>query len=253
MARPGYMSIYADERTQQIFDEFTRIRGIKKSAALSEMMELYMLCQDEELYMELKKKSLGVEAAKQVLLQRNDSRAVNDYIFMKLGTSYDREGNALDGYDTVACYRRNCEENGLGYTWFSTESLYFGMAKKKVAYYNALCKAGETVKLLFAVGEEVNDIVYSATVLEVASAREASKCPGEPGSIPDEFSIEEKARIWIKLKDIREEHELKAAMLNIRSTDANLKQVISDSQFHFGYVYVAEPLHSHSTAAAPIS
>ena len=31
----------------------------KKSTALAEMLEIYMLCQDEELYTELKKKSLG--------------------------------------------------------------------------------------------------------------------------------------------------------------------------------------------------
>lgn len=29
-------------------------------------------------------------------------------------------------------------------------------------------------------------------------------------------------------------------MLNIRSSDANLKQVILSSQYHFGYVYLAE-------------
>ena len=240
MARPGYLSIYADERTRQIFDEFTKIKGTKKSTALSEMMELYMLCQDEELYMELKKKSLGVKAARQVLLQRNDSRTVNDYIFMKLGTSYDRDGREMDGFDTIESYKRNCEENGLGYTWFSTESLHFGMAKKKVEYYNRLCESKEPVKILFAVGEEINDIVWSASVLAIVAGREAVRCPGEADSIPDEFSAEEKAKIWIKIKDIQEDHEMKAAMFNIRSTDANLKQVISDSQFHFGYVYMAD-------------
>jgi hypothetical protein len=240
MGRPGYMSLYADERTQQIFDEFVKIKGITKSTALSEMLEIYMLCQDEELYTELKKKSLGVEVAKQVLMQRTDSREVNDYIFMKLGITHDVEGNALDGYDTIEAYMRNCDENGLDYTWFSTESLHFGMAKKKVAYYNNLCKAGEKVKILFAVGEDINDIVYSANVLEIVSGRDAVKCPGEAGSEPDEFSNEEPAKIWIKISDIAEEHELKAALLKVRSTDANLKQVISNSQFHFGYVYLPE-------------
>ena len=37
-----------------------------------------------------------------------------------------------------------------------------------------------------------------------------------------------------------EENQLKAAMFKVRSTDANLKQVISNSQFHFGYVYLQE-------------
>ena len=40
MARPGYMSIYADERTQGIFDEFCRIKGITKSTALTEMLDI---------------------------------------------------------------------------------------------------------------------------------------------------------------------------------------------------------------------
>jgi hypothetical protein len=238
MGRPGYMSLYADERTQQIFDEFVRIKGITKSTALSEMLEIYMLCQDEELYTELKKKSLGVELAKQMLMQRTDIREVNDYIFMKLGATHDVEGNVLDGYDTIEAYMRNCDENGLGYTWFSTESLHFGMAKKKVVYYNNLCKAGEKVKILFAVGEDVNDVVYSATVLEIVSGRDAVQCPEDDGGEPDEFANGEPAKIWIKITDIVEERELKAAMLKVRSTDANLKQVISNSQFHFGYVYL---------------
>ena len=43
MGRPGYLSLYADERTQQIFDEFVKIKGTTKSTALSEMLEIYML------------------------------------------------------------------------------------------------------------------------------------------------------------------------------------------------------------------
>lgn len=242
MGRPGYMSLYADERTQQIFDDFVRVKGITKSTALSEMLEIYMLCQDERLYLELKKKALGVETAKQALLERTDVKAINDYIFMKLGASSDREGNILDGMDTMEAYRRNCEKNGYGYTWFSTESLHFGMAKKKVRYYNSLAESGEEVTILFAVGEEVNDIKYSAKVLSIASSRDSLPCPGEEGSIPEEFGGEDEAKIWIQITDIREENELKAAMFNVRSTDANLKQVISSSQFHFGYVYIPKKI-----------
>ena len=93
--------------------------------------------------------------------------------------------------------------------------------------------------IFFAVGEGVNDIAYSATVLENASGRDAIECPRESSYIPSEFD-DEKAKIWIKITDIQEEHELKASMMKVRSTDANLKQVISNSQFHFGYVYLPE-------------
>ena len=145
MGRPGYLSLYADERTQQIFDEFVKIKGVSKSTALTEMLEIYMLCTDEELYQELLKKSLGVETAKRELLQRRDIRQVNDYIFMKLGSSTDQNGDSLDGHETMEAYMRNIEENGLGYSWFSTQSLHFGMAKEKVKYYNQCIKNGESV------------------------------------------------------------------------------------------------------------
>ena len=94
--------------------------------------------------------------------------------------------------------------------------------------------------LEFAVGDDVNDIVYSATVMEIVSGRDAVACPDDLAYVPCEFADEEKAKIWIKIADIQEENELKAAMLKVRSTDANLKQVISNSQFHFGYVYLQE-------------
>ena len=238
MGRPGYLSLYADERTQQIFDEFVKIKGVTKATALTEMLEIYMLCQDEELYLELKKKALGIETARNILTQRQDTHACNDYIFIKLSNSYDKRGKELNGMETIQAYIRNLKGNGLGYTWFSTESLHFGMAKKKIAYYNQLIRSGETVKLLFAVGEGINDICYAAKVLEIVSDREQLSCPGEPESVPKEFGREETARIWLKLTDIQEEHTLQAAMLKVRSTEANLKQVISNSQFHFGYVYL---------------
>lgn len=240
MGRPGYLSLYADEKTQQIFDEFVKIKGVSKATALTEMLEIYMLSQDEELYMELKKKHLGVEVAKQVLLQRTDVQAINDYIFIKLGTAYDLDGTPLDGDEIVEAYMRTAEENGFEYAWFSTQSLHFGMAKKKVSYYNQLIQSGEKVSMLFAVGGEVNDIRYAATVMEIVSDKDQITCPGESGSVPEEFGDKEEAKIWIKIKDIRAESNLQASMFKVRSTDRNLKQCISNSQFHFGYVYIPE-------------
>lgn len=204
------------------------------------MMEIYMLCQDEELYTELKKKSLGVEVVKEMLIQGTDSREINDYIFMKLGTAYDIDGKPMDGNETLEAYVRNCHENGLGYTWFSTKSLHYGMAEKKVAYYNSLCQSGEKVKILFAIGENVNDVIYAATVLEIASDGDGQRCPGDVCSEPEEFANGEPSKIWIKITDIAEENTIKAAMLRVRTTGANVKQVISNSQWHFGYVYIPE-------------
>ena len=64
MARPGYLSIYADERTQKIFDEFTKEKGVSKSTVLSEMMQTYMLAQDEELYLKIEETILAIPEVK---------------------------------------------------------------------------------------------------------------------------------------------------------------------------------------------
>ena len=51
---------------------------------------------------------------------------------------------------------------------------------------------------------------------------------------------EEKAKIWIKITDIPvKKTNFETAMFKVRSTDANLKQVISICSFTF-YVYLQE-------------
>lgn len=236
MGRPGYISIYADERTQKIFDEFTKIKGITKSNALTEMMNTYMLIQDEELYLQLMKASLNVDYAKELILQREDKTKVNDFIFMKLGTAISADGTELDGEETIRSYIR--AENENGYTWFSTHSLHTGMAKDKVDFYNKIIKSGESVKILFALGMDINDVCYSASIQEIISNRDEIICPGNPIAVPEEFGVNEKGKIWFKLTDLKEETKIKADMLKFRSNNKSVKVAITRSQFHFGYVYI---------------
>ena len=88
-------------------------------------------------------------------------------------------------------------------------------------------------------GEE-NDIKYSANILGIVSSRDSIKCPGEREAVPNEFGRDECGKIWIKIADIKREETLRADMLVVGSTGSNLKQVISNSQFHFGYVHIPE-------------
>lgn len=235
MARPGYLSIYADERTHKIFNEFTKIKGISKSTALTEMMDIYMLSQDEELYLKLKKASLNVDYARELILQSEDKSKMNDFIFIKLTTSTSVTGEELNAEETVQAYIKAEKENG--YTWFSSHNLYTGMAKEKVKFYNNAIESGEPVKVLFAFGMGINDICYSASVLEVASSRDEILCPGEPTTVPEEFRGETN-KIWLKLSNIEPETEIKADMLRFRSTNEIVKSVITTSQCTFGYVYL---------------
>lgn len=183
---------------------------------------------------------VDMEEEQVTFLNKKPDNTQNDYIFMKLGTAHDSDGNPLNEDETLDAYMRNMNENGLGYTWFSTASLYPGMAKKKVLYYNELIQSGEKVKMLFAVGGAVNDIKYSADIMEIVSEKNPVSCPGEEGTVPEEFEYEEKQRIWIKIENLKEDTNISANDLLIRTSKANVKDVISTSQWHFGYVFMPE-------------
>lgn len=235
MGRQNYMTITVADTIQDMFNEFVAIKGITKTAALNDVVEMYMIAKDEDLYLELKKKYLNVEGVKNMIADR-DSQAdgsIPEFLFMKLGVSSTADGDELDGEDTIRIYIN--DQRNRGFTWFSTQSLFYGMSQDRVKHYNLQIAAGKKVKILFAVNNENfdNDIAFSADVLEIYSAKLPVECPEE--GLPAEFDGE-KARIWIKIANIHDETQINASMLRITSTGRDLKQTISNSQYHFGYV-----------------
>jgi hypothetical protein len=231
------MTINAHETVQQMFDEFVSRKEIQKTVALNDMLEMYMIAKDEDLYMELKRKYLNIESVRQMLFDRdNDSSSLADelFLFMKLGYSYDNQGNEYNGHETMQAYIS--DEAIRGYTWFSTQALYYGMSQKRVDDYNKAIRLGKKVTLLFGIGEKAggqNDIAYKADVLEIVSFKQPAPLPSN-----DYPSIwhGETARIWIKIKNIQEETTLTAKLFEVTSTGADLQHVINNSQYHFGYV-----------------
>ncbi len=236
MARPGYLSLYADERTQKIFDEFVKIKEINKTTALSEMITAYMVATDEDLYLSLYKKSMNVKRFKDVIIEIEDTTPINDYILIKLGTAIDLDGNEMDGVQTMNAYMNAISLHS--YTWFSTFSLHSGMAKDKVKFYNEAIQKGETVKVLFAVGLGINEVKYSATIKKIVSSRDEITCPGNAHTIPKEFGVDEVGKIWLKLENLKEETSISADQLYFRTNDTSARDRMDRSQFHFGYVYI---------------
>lgn len=236
MARQNYMTISVADTVQDMFNEFVTKKGITKTAALNDVLEMYMLAKDEELYLKLKKKYLKVEGVRNMIEDRDSmvNGSQSEFIFMKLGMSSTADGDPLDGEETVRVYIEDAVKRG--YTWFSTQSLFYGMSQNRIDYYNKKIRSGEKVRILFAINNENydNDIAFSAEVLEVYSAKIPESCP-ESDAYPIEFD-DEKARIWIKIKDIVDETAINASMLQITSTGRDLKQTISNAQYHFGYV-----------------
>lgn len=236
MGRQNYMTISVADTVQDMFNEFVAKKGITKTAALNDVLEMYMLAKDEDLYMELKKKYLNVEGVKSMIADRDNASfdTEPEFIFMKLGQSSTVDGDPLDGEETIRVYID--DEAKRGYTWFSTQSLFYGMSLNRVQHYNEIIKSGKSVRILFAINNTNydNDIAFSADVMEVFSAKMPESCP-ENDAYPVEFDGE-KARIWIKLKNLTEETAINASMLQITSTGRDLKHTISNAQYHFGYV-----------------
>jgi len=237
MPRQNYMTITVHDTVQQMFDEFVREKEITKTAALSDMLEMYMIAKDEDLYLRLKQKYLKVEGVKQMLSDR-DSKGTFDneelFIFMKLGFSQDNVGNKYNGHETMQVYIADAKSRG--YTWFSTQSLFYGMSSNRVIGFNKAIRLGKKVTLLFGIGEKAggsNDIAYRADVMEILPCKSPSTLPTN-----DYPSIwhGEMARIWIKIKNVEAENNLSASLFKVTSTGADLKQIISNSQFHFGYI-----------------
>lgn len=191
------MSIQADQRMQKIFDKFCKAKGITKSTAVTEMLEIYMLATDEELYLDLKKEEMGINIAREVLLEKGGRGMFNDYILMKLGDSETLPGYLdLNGDGVIHAYIRAIKNHG--FTWFSTSALPWGIAKRRVEFYNTAIARGETVKFLLIPAVKDNEIYYSATIEKIQSSRDKITCPvnNEANSIPPEFRYNEPNRIW---------------------------------------------------------
>ncbi len=84
----------------------------------------------------------------------------------------------------------------------------------------------------------INNVSYAATIQEIISSRDEILCPGEAIAVPEEFGLEERGKIWFKLTDLYEENKITAEMLKFRKDNGSVKNAITKSQFHFGYVYV---------------
>lgn len=234
MARQDYMTIAVQRSTQEIFRRFVDEKGYTVKEALSDVLEMYMMAQDIDLYLELKREVLGVQEVRNMILDRNETVSRNDSIFMKLGYTETTSGDTMGGHATMNAYIRNCEANG--YTWYSTNSLKSGMNEEKVRKYNALAEAGY-LKMYFAMNQDDidNDIAYVADVEKIISFQQPTEAPCDDYEYPAEWTGC-KNNIWIKIKNLKRETTLTAADFVVSSTGNELKGVIKKGQYIFGYI-----------------
>lgn len=162
----------------------------------------------------------------------NNKEIYTQSIFMKLGQ--DATGK-YTGIETLRIYEDFIKKNGD--VWFSTNSLATGMAKRKQLEFKKAIKNDYIVEMYFAIGKIVegnNDIVYKANVIDIVSESDGISTPD------DNFTPKEwrrlKNKIWIKINKLELLNNLTSHDFIISSTKRVLADVISRSQYHFGYI-----------------
>lgn len=153
-------------------------------------------------------------------------------IFMKLGLDSTTQFN---GRQTLDIYKQFADEKGS--VWFSTDSLAAGMAEaKRVEFINAI-KKGNVVEMYFAVSKTNDGINKMIAVAEVQDVKTDKDGIGTPDTqLTPLHWIKDKNKIWVKISNITYLTGLDCNDFKIATTGANLMDVISKSQYHFGYI-----------------
>ena len=67
MARQDCMTIAVTKSTQELFRDFIAAKELTVKEALSDMLEIYMMATDMELYTALKSRKIHIEEAKNII------------------------------------------------------------------------------------------------------------------------------------------------------------------------------------------
>lgn len=199
--------------------EFMRYRyGIKHLSAQQQAIIRY-----KDLNESLHKESLSSMQNKEIYPLK---------IFMKLGLDSTTQYN---GRDTLKTYKQFLDLNGS--VWFSTDSLATGMAEvKRAEFMNAINK-GKIVEMYFAISKTndgINKMIAVAEIQDIKTDKDGIVTPDRQLT-PKEW-IDDRNKIWIKLKSITYCKDINSHNFMIATTGKNLYDVISISQFHFGYI-----------------
>ena len=153
-------------------------------------------------------------------------------IMMKLGQDTDIK---IDGNKTMKIYKEFCDKKGA--VWFSTNSLHNGMGDKRRTEFIRAINNNETIEIFFIIGKGsngTNDIEFRAEVLKIKTDRDGLYTP-DKNLTPKEY-INEKKKIWIKVKNLGEFTTLYIKDFIVESSKKGLDIALTTSQHHFGYI-----------------
>ncbi|AKL96171.1 hypothetical protein CACET_c27260 [Clostridium aceticum] len=156
----------------------------------------------------------------------------NIAIFAKLGLDATATYNGLE---TLKIYEEFCIKNKA--VWFSTNSLSTGMSQKKRQEFIKTIKEDSIVEIYFAVGkgsDGKNDIVYRGEVLDIQTDAQGISSPDK--NLTPEVWQQLINKIWIKLESVKPSNGVTSNDFIVESTGNSLSDIISRSQYQFGYI-----------------
>lgn len=246
-----YITIGLPKSTLTILKRFVDKKGLTTKEAFSEIAEAYMIAKDFELYKNLLHEYYGIEKIqlelakqnKNIIKEENTMKTINkEMIACKLAdvTSTVEVAGRLkvfDGRKTMRIYIDHINNSDFGYTYFSTNILHSGMNKDRLKDFIERIDGGEDIRIFFIINDEItkNDFAYSARILDIVSNKVPISAPCNDVEYPSEFHGQ-KANIWIKLTDLREELTEKASDYIISNKGTILKESISSGRCAFMYV-----------------
>lgn len=155
-------------------------------------------------------------------------------MMFRLAVIEDRNGETIDGEETIRRYAEHCAKKGSVY--WNASSLTKGMSAKQEKFYRNLVEQGYDVPVYFVVRNEryANEFAYRGTLLSINSSPVPTFCP-DPERIPDCFGKED-ACVWIGIKELKREGRARAEDYLIASTGRDLRWALDHSQYKFGYL-----------------
>lgn len=219
MSKEGYLSITGNPTTLLIFDQFVKQLGITKTAAITDLLEVYMLATDQDLYLKLKRDFLNVDAAKKLLEKRtsNIKIASPDDTFNALWMRWKNfryGGREYIPDEIFSLYLAVIEKLGYAVFGLNGPAAGTGFAPAKEERLRTLLAENGTVPFLISHGTKVAYIAEfdkflcrpeKFNLLNYDSLLEEFRLSGsDSDSVPvPEVFVGERYRIWLRLRSLR--------------------------------------------------
>ena len=262
MSKEMYLNVTGNPTTLLIFDQFVKQLGITKTAAITNMLEVYMLATNQDLYLKLKRDFLNVDAAKKLMEKRTGNIKIASpddtfsALWMRWKNYQSNSGQEYTPDEIFALYVAVIKKFKYALFGLNGPAAGTGFASDKENRLRTLLDENGTVPLLISHGEK---LAYIAEFDAFFCNPEKIKLLGSnsdaipdnfrlsgsgPHPIPDDFA-NESYRIWLRLRSLRKvtDNDLTADKIFFQpkknEEPRSLETILTTTcQLPFGYICI---------------